>query len=159
MRAHLLSVAILHIHHNLIMLLISARVSCGHTLLQILHVRVTFLLCMLVQEEKIKKRSRHSNASRSLKSHFHVKNIFMLKATHEQPIDSQSPAQGILTSHNLESTRLYVGELDLKVNESDLLAAFSELGKISSHRIARDAITGVSLGYGFIEYNASQTGM
>jgi hypothetical protein len=82
----------------------------------------------------------------------------MLNETNEAPINRQHLQQSTLTPDNAEAPKLYVGELDTTVDESDLLKVFSKLGKVSSLRISRDAITGISLGYGFIEYDAGCSG-
>lgn len=84
--------------------------------------------------------------------------IFMQEAINEAPIAAGRPFRSSSTSSETKASKLYVGELDSAVNESDLFAVFSELGKVSSLRISRDAITGISLGYGFIEYDPSQSG-
>ncbi|KAJ2960354.1 hypothetical protein NQZ79_g4344 [Umbelopsis isabellina] len=77
----------------------------------------------------------------------------MLNATNEAPLNRNHLQQNTLIHTNAEARKLYVGELDTTVDESDLLKVFSKLGKVSSLRISRDAITGISLGYGFIEYD------
>ncbi|GAB5585476.1 Polyadenylate-binding protein [Umbelopsis nana] len=81
----------------------------------------------------------------------------MQEAINEAPIAAGRPFRSSSTSSETKASKLYVGELDSAVNESDLFAVFSELGKVSSLRISRDAITGISLGYGFIEYDPSQS--
>ena len=46
---------------------------------------------------------------------------------------------------------IYVGNLDYKVNESDLESLFSEYGKVSSVKIISDKYNGRSKGFGFVE--------
>ena len=47
--------------------------------------------------------------------------------------------------------KIYVGNLDYKVNESDLESLFSEFGTVSSVRIISDKYNGRSKGFGFVE--------
>lgn len=82
----------------------------------------------------------------------------MQEATNEAPTAVGRPIRSSSTSLDPQASKAYVGELDIAVNETDLLSEFSQLGKVSSLRIARDVITGISLGYGFIEYDASRPG-
>ena len=46
---------------------------------------------------------------------------------------------------------IYVGNLDYKVNESDLEGLFSEYGTVSSVKIISDKNNGRSKGFGFVE--------
>jgi RNA recognition motif-containing protein len=46
---------------------------------------------------------------------------------------------------------IYVGNLDYKVNESDLESLFSEYGTVSSVKIISDKYNGRSKGFGFVE--------
>jgi len=45
---------------------------------------------------------------------------------------------------------IYVGNLDYKVEESDLEQAFAEYGEVSSVKIITDKFTGRSKGFGFV---------
>jgi RNA recognition motif-containing protein len=45
---------------------------------------------------------------------------------------------------------IYVGNLDFKVNESDLEGVFEEYGTVSSSKIITDKFSGKSKGFGFI---------
>ncbi len=47
--------------------------------------------------------------------------------------------------------KLYVGNLAEAVTEDDLMANFSEIGKVVSLAIIRDKVTGLSRGFGFVE--------
>ncbi|MBS0011246.1 MAG: RNA-binding protein [Bacteroidales bacterium] len=46
---------------------------------------------------------------------------------------------------------IYVGNLDLKVNEDDLQKVFEEYGTVSSAKIIVDKFSGRSKGFGFVE--------
>jgi RNA recognition motif-containing protein len=45
---------------------------------------------------------------------------------------------------------IYVGNLDFKVNENDLLEVFEEYGTVSSTKIITDKFSGRSKGFGFV---------
>ena len=45
---------------------------------------------------------------------------------------------------------IYVGNLDFKVNESDLEGIFEEYGTVSSAKIITDKFSGRSKGFGFV---------
>jgi len=45
---------------------------------------------------------------------------------------------------------IYVGNLDFKVNESDLEGIFEDYGTVSSAKIISDKFTGRSKGFGFV---------
>lgn len=45
---------------------------------------------------------------------------------------------------------IYVGNLDYKVNESDLEDLFGEFGAVSSARVISDKFNGRSKGFGFV---------
>jgi RNA recognition motif-containing protein len=47
--------------------------------------------------------------------------------------------------------KIYVGNLDYKVNESELESLFSEYGTVSSVKIISDKYNGRSKGFGFVE--------
>ncbi len=45
---------------------------------------------------------------------------------------------------------IYVGNLDYKVNESDLEEVFGEYGNVDSSKIITDKMSGRSKGFGFV---------
>ncbi|KAI8578803.1 hypothetical protein K450DRAFT_245598 [Umbelopsis ramanniana AG] len=81
----------------------------------------------------------------------------MQEATNEAPIAADRPTESSCNSPSATTMKAYVGELDSNMGKSDLLPALNHLGKVSSFRISRDAITGASLGYGFVEYDPSHS--
>jgi len=46
---------------------------------------------------------------------------------------------------------IYVGNLDYKVNDKDLVDIFAEYGTISSAKVIMDKYNGKSKGFGFVE--------
>ena len=46
---------------------------------------------------------------------------------------------------------IYVGNLSFRTTEEDLRGAFEAFGKVASARIIKDAATGRSRGFGFVE--------
>ncbi|KAL1564776.1 Polyadenylate-binding protein 8 [Salvia divinorum] len=60
--------------------------------------------------------------------------------------DGTSPGQ-------LQTTSLYVGDLDLTVTDSQLYDLFNSAGEVVSVRVCRDLGSGHSLGYGYVNYS------
>ncbi len=48
--------------------------------------------------------------------------------------------------------KLFVGNLAFSVNDDSLKARFSEFGEVTSVKVVRDAETGRSRGFGFVEF-------
>jgi RNA recognition motif-containing protein len=53
---------------------------------------------------------------------------------------------------------IYVGNLDFKVEESDLESVFEEFGTVSSCKIIIDRFNGRSKGFGFITMDDQEAG-
>lgn len=53
---------------------------------------------------------------------------------------------------------LYVGDLDLSVNEGQLFDLFSQVASVVSIRVCRDQTRRCSLGYGYVNFANAQEG-
>lgn len=51
---------------------------------------------------------------------------------------------------------IYVGNLDYKVDENDLMDVFSEFGTVSDAKIIKDKYNGRSKGFGFVTMNDTE---
>ncbi|KAL6597699.1 RNA-binding domain-containing protein [Neocallimastix californiae] len=66
----------------------------------------------------------------------------------------KKPVISSLTSNALST--LFIGRLNEKTNENDLKNIFSKYGKIKSVRVVFDIVTGISRGYGFVEFETEK---
>ena len=51
-----------------------------------------------------------------------------------------------------QSAYIYVGNLDLRLTEGDVVTVFSQFGDIVDVNLSRDKVTGKSMGFGFIAF-------
>ena len=69
-----------------------------------------------------------------------------------------SSAETVTGSDLIGQTALYVGDLHESVEESQLFDLFSQIGKVVSVRVCRDASTKRSLGYAYVNYSSPNEG-
>uniref|UniRef100_J3M2S1 RRM domain-containing protein n=1 Tax=Oryza brachyantha TaxID=4533 RepID=J3M2S1_ORYBR len=68
---------------------------------------------------------------------------------HAVPEDDNQP------SKETNMTKLYVCNLSLSMNTDRLIDLFLPFGEVTSAKVARDHTTGLSKGYGFVQYSSS----
>ncbi|XP_023549690.1 polyadenylate-binding protein 3-like [Cucurbita pepo subsp. pepo] len=69
------------------------------------------------------------------------------------------PVGSVPTGEVFLSSSLYVGDLELNVNEAQLLELFSRVAQVVSLRVCRDQTRRVSLGYGYVNFSNHQDAM
>ena len=73
------------------------------------------------------------------------------------PVAEGTPAAAVLPPLGSIAS-LYVGDLAESVDETQLHAVFSQVAPLVSVRVCRDIVSGVSLGYGYVNFYSRQEG-
>lgn len=79
-------------------------------------------------------------------------------AAESVPVAEGTPAPALLPPLGSMAS-LYVGDLAESVDETQLHAVFSQVAPLASVRVCRDMVSGVSLGYGYVNFYSRQEGM
>jgi RNA-binding motif X-linked protein 2 len=70
----------------------------------------------------------------------------------QRELDSLTPINASWHFEYRNSAYLFLGGLNYRMNEGDLVTVFSQYGEVVDCRLARDKTTGRSRGFGFLAY-------
>ena len=78
-----------------------------------------------------------------------IKNINRLT---EHELNNLTPINASWHQEYSNSAYIYVGGLNYRMNEGDIVTVFSQFGEVIDIRLKRDKVTGKSMGFCFLAY-------
>lgn len=80
-----------------------------------------------------------------------------IKKLVEQELERLTPSSGSWHSQYASSAYIYIGNLDPRLTEGDVITVFSQFGDVVDINMGRDKETGKSLGFAFLAYHNTQS--
>lgn len=119
-----------------------------------------FSLLLLHDEAKLRRVGHNRNVANAILELVHFERVwhnfiqYMMSSSGQTPAEEEESVEMEENGHEKSTPTycLFVGDLSLFCNESDLQVAFSPFGEISEVRMKRNKVTKRHLSYGFVEY-------
>lgn len=88
-----------------------------------------------------------------------MKFVFFLREKKKMENENQMTMAVSQSTISPSTASIYVGDLHLDMTDGELFDAFKEFKSLTSVRICRDAVTGRSLCYGYVNFISPQDGI